>query len=165
MVYTCVQQTVWLDYCSLLMTVWTPWYLEVPRQLRSGKQADGGVRVCAVFSIMADYSNHSTTKKLQNISCYESQSCYPVDFGSVFICLLSEDPGNLSHLENSSLLLPTPKWRVGRDWWLCTCHQFIRGTEIQFRRNRTMIYHSLNWWKLCFMHFTYLFANLIYLDT
>lgn len=64
--------------------------------------ADGGTRVGAVVSTFGDYSNHSTTKKLQNISCYESWSCYPVGLGSVFICLLSEDPGNFSHLENSS---------------------------------------------------------------
>lgn len=138
--------------CSLLMTSWTqnhqPWKFQGCYGAESGLGL-GRARwwrkgVHAAFFTVDDYSNRSTTKKWQNISCYQSQSSRPVGLGSVCISLLSEDPGNLSRLGNSSQLLAAPKWGAGRGWWLCACQRFVRGTEIHVRRNRTVLYHSFN---------------------
>lgn len=81
-------------------------------------------------------------KKFQNTSYYQSQSSCPVGFGSVCIYLLSEDPGNFSHLGNPSQLLAAPKWGGGTGFAL------VRGTETQVRRNRNMFCHSFNGWSL-----------------
>lgn len=123
-----------------------PWKFQGSYGAESGLGRDRWWRkgVYAAFFTTDNYSNHSTTKKLQTIRCYQSQSSHPVGLGSVCICLLSEDPGNLSRLGNPSQLLAAPKWGAGRGWWLRACQQFVKGTEIQIGRNRTVFCHSFN---------------------